>query len=130
MRLRKVAGALVRRQRQGKRSDLRLGRRQRRGDGEEPRHHALDIAVDGRRPRAEGDGGDCRGGIVADAWQRAELGLGRREAPAMALDHLPRAGVQVAGAGVIAKPGPGGEHLAKLGGGKRAHIGQRRRKSA
>ena len=72
----------VRRQRHGKRPDLSLGRRQRRRDGEEPRHHALDIAVDGRRPRAEGDGSDGRRGIVADAGKRAELGFGLGEAAA------------------------------------------------
>ena len=73
--LREVACALRWRELHGDSSDLRLGCRQRCGDGKEPRHHALDIPVDGRGARAEGDGRDRRGGIVADAGERAEVRL-------------------------------------------------------
>ena len=39
-------------------------------DGEEPRHHPLDVAVDHHRRPVEGDGGDGGGGVGADAGQR------------------------------------------------------------
>ena len=48
---------------------LGLGRRQRRLQGEEPRHHALDIAVDRDRRPVEGDRRDGRRGVGADARQ-------------------------------------------------------------
>src|SRR5699024_11542216 len=37
--------------------------------GEHPQH----IAVDGGHRQIEGDGGDGAGGIIADAWQSAQL---------------------------------------------------------
>ena len=95
---------------------------QRRGQGKYPRHHALDIAVDRRRMCAEGDRRDGRRGIVADAGQRAQKRLGLGEATAEAPYHLPRAGVQIPGAGVIAKPRPRAQHLAELGIGERRHA--------
>ena len=48
--------------------------------GEQPRDHALDVAVDRRRARAEGDGGDRRRRVGADARQLAQLGLRLRKA--------------------------------------------------
>ncbi len=53
-RLREIAGASRRHQRRRQLRISRLGRRQRLFDGEEPRHHALDIAVDrhGRASKA------------------------------------------------------------------------------
>ena len=52
--------------------DLRLCRRQFRLDREQPRHHALDIAVDRHRRQIERDRADRRGGVVADPGQRAQ----------------------------------------------------------
>ena len=66
----------------------------------------------------EGNGGDRGGGIGADARKRAQRRLARREMAAMALDHGPGAGVQVAGAGVIAEPCPGFQHLLERGRGQ------------
>ena len=43
-------------------------------DREQPRHHALDIAVHRHRRHAEGDRADRGGGVVADARQRAQPG--------------------------------------------------------
>ena len=51
------------------RAQLRLGGRQRRLDREEPRDHALDIAVDRTCRRVEGDRGNRRRRIGADAGQ-------------------------------------------------------------
>ena len=51
-------------------------------DLEEPRHHALDIAVDHRRRPVEGDRRDRRRRVGADAGQLAQavLGVGKRAA--------------------------------------------------
>ena len=103
--------------------DLALGAGQRRGDGEETGHHALDITVDGCRALPVGDGSDGSSGIVADPRQLAELGLRCRKLAAMPLDHGAGASVQVPRAGVIAKPRPGGKHLAELGFSQRVHVG-------
>ena len=46
-----------------------------------------------------------------------------RKMSAVALDHGFGAGVQVAGAGVIAEAGPDAQHILEFRRGKRAHIG-------
>ena len=60
----------------------------------------------------EGDRGDGGGGVGAEAGQGAQARLGVREDPAVLAGHGAGAGQQVAGAGVVAEPRPGGHHLA------------------
>ena len=112
----------LRGQRLGERPDLGLGGGQRRGHGEKPRHHALDIAVDRRCALAEGDCRDGGGGIVADARQPAECGLVLGEPAPVPFRHHARASMQVARTRVIAEAGPGGEHLTELGARQCRHV--------
>ena len=81
-------------------------------DEEQPRDHALDIAVDRRGGAIEGDRRDRRRRVGADAGQAAQSpprSSGKR--PPCALNDGPGAGVEVAGARVVAEPGPGLHHL-------------------
>src|SRR5690242_10085595 len=80
-------------------------------DGTKPRDHALDIAIDRHHTRIERDGRDRRRSVAADARERAQLGLARWKLPAMALNNSLCAGMQVAGTGVVAEPGPGPQHI-------------------
>ncbi|ODR93757.1 hypothetical protein AUC69_04140 [Methyloceanibacter superfactus] len=66
---------------------------------EQPRDHALDIAVDRGGARAEGDGRDGRRRIGADAGEFAQLGLGLRKGAAMLVGDDASAGMKIAGAG-------------------------------
>ena len=85
--------------------------RQRRLDEEQPRNHALDIAVDRGGGAIKRDRRDRRRRVGADAGQAAQARLGVGEASAVALGERPGAGMEVAGARVIAEPGPGLHHL-------------------
>ena len=79
----------------------------------------------------EGDRRHRRRGVVADARQRAQGFDAFGKNPAVALDHRAGAGMQVAGAGVIAEPGPGAQHVVELGlRPARSTVGQRARKRA
>ena len=71
---------------------------------EEPGHHPLDIAVHCRFLLVEGDGRDGAGRIGADAGQFAQA-VERIGEGAGFRDRL-GAGLEVAGAGVIAEAGP------------------------
>ena len=53
----------------------------------------------------------------------------RPESAVMRRDDCLRAGVQIAGAGVVAEPLPGVQHLVERGGGQRANIGKTRHES-
>ena len=77
----------------------------------------------------ESDGRDRGGGIGADAGERAQRGLACREHAAVALDHGAGAGVQVAGAGVIAQPGPGLQDVAERRRRQRLEIGPARQEA-
>ena len=70
------------------------------------------------------------GGVGTDARQRAQLRLRRRKLAAMTLDHGAGAGMQIAGAGVIAEPGPGFQHLLDRGRRQRAHVAPARQETA
>ena len=118
-----VAGVGLGREAFGQRLDLRLGGGERRLHRKEARDHALDIAVDRRGARPEGNGSDGRRGIAADAGKLAQLRFGLGEVAAVLVRHDAGAGMEVAGAGVVAEPGPDGEHLAELGAGERLHVG-------
>jgi hypothetical protein len=93
---------------------------------EQPCDHARDIGIDHHRARAKGDRGDRGGGIGSDAGQRAQsfFGVGK----ATALGHGAGAGVQIAGAGIIAKPRPGRHQIGLGRGGERLHRGPARYK--
>ena len=84
-------------------------------DREQPRDHPLDIGVDHHRAPAEGDRGDRGGGIGADAGQACAAPPRCPGNAAMLGRHGAGAGEQVAGAGIIAEPGPGGHDLAVVG---------------
>ena len=106
-RLREVAGPVLGHQRFRQGADQGLGLRQRLLDHEEAGHHPLHIAVHRRSLLVEGDGRDRRRRIGADAGKLQELGLRGREAPAMLVHNRLGAGMEIAGAGIIAEPGPG-----------------------
>ena len=89
----------------------RLGARQRLGHGEQPRDDALDIAVPRDARLVEGDGRDRRRRIGSNAGKPEQLRFAGGKAPAMFLGDDLGAGVQIAGARVIAKPRPGGEDI-------------------
>ena len=82
-------------------------------------HDAQHVAVDGNARRAVDDRPQRARGVGPDAGQSAQHRFVARQLPAMALDDGPGAGVQRAGAPVIAKPLPGMQHLGLLRGGKR-----------
>ncbi len=67
---------------------------------------------------AEGDGGDRRGRVGADARQLAQLLLRRGELAGEALGDDAGAGVQIAGAAVVAEARPRGEHVVERGRGE------------
>ncbi len=93
----------------GERVDPRLGARERLGHREQAGDNSLDIAVDHHRPPPEADRGDRGSGVATDAGERAQrfLAVGERAERG----HPPRAGEQVARAGIIAEPRPGGHQL-------------------
>ena len=82
---------------------------------ENARENARDIAIDRGRLPVEGDRGDRRRRVVADARQKAELGLLVGKTPAAPRDLL-RAGVQIARPGIIAEPGENADHRLRRGG--------------
>ncbi len=58
-----------------------------------------------------------------------KLGFARRKFSAVPLDHGAGAGMQIAGAGVIAEPGPGFEHIVERRRRQRAQIGPARQET-
>ena len=91
---------------------------QRRLDGESPRDHPLDIAVDGSGGTVEGDGGNGGGGIRPDAGQGHETRLIGWKAAAQIARDGDGALVQLARPGVVAQTRPFGQHLIEAGGGE------------
>ena len=129
-RLRAVAGARGARgaeQRRRQLLDQRLGLRQRLLDREQPRHHALDIAVDRHGPAAERDRGDRGRGVGPDPRQRAQAFLGIGKRAAMIAQHRHRAGVQIARPRIIAEPRPHPQHVVQRGATSASTSGQRAR---
>ena len=120
-------GRGIRHEARGQRRQPRLRPRQRRRLGRQPRHHPLHIAVHRHHRLVEGDRRDRRGGIGADPRQRPQALhiLGE----AAACRHQPGAGMQVAGAGVVAKPGPFLHHRRLGGRRQRLHRRESRRGS-
>src|SRR5690606_23494754 len=91
---------------------------------EQSRQHAARVAVDGRRRLAERDAGDGAGSVFADAGQFAERGGGAGHVALKLLADELRGAVQVAGARVVAEPGPGGEHVVLRRGGEPLEVGE------
>ena len=104
-----VAGTLGRGERARRGRGSRRAPRHRPFDAVKPGDHPLDIGVDHHRRLAKGDRGDRRGGVGADPGQAEQPRLARGKA-ARGRDR-PRAGDQIARAGIIAKPGPFAEHV-------------------
>ena len=102
----------------GERAHARLRAGQLVLDREQPRDHALDIAVDRARAAVEGDRRDRGRRIGADAGEREQRLLGVGKPSVVALDHGSRAGVQVAGTRVVAEPGPELQHVVERRGGE------------
>ena len=125
-RLREVAGTRVGGDPVGGGADRDAGAGQRRADCEQPRDDALDIGIDHHRALAEGDRRHRRGGIGAESRQRAQHRLVLREDAAVIGDHRLRRGDQIARAGIITEPRPGGHHLGILRGGEAREIGPAR----
>ena len=92
-------------------------------DREHPGHDPGDVAVDQRRRLAERDRRDRAGGVGADARHLAQAGGVAGQAAAEPRDHLGGAAVQVAGARVVAEPGPRREDVVE---GRRRQVGDRR----
>jgi hypothetical protein len=87
----------------GEAGQLGLGGGQRRFDGEDARHHPLDVAVHRHHRLAERDRPQRRRRVGADARQRPPA---RRVARPAGGGDGACGGVQVAGAGVVAEAGP------------------------
>ena len=117
-----IAGAFGRHETRGEPPNLGLGRGQFGGDGVEPRHHPLHVAVDRRGRRVKRDRRDRRRRVGADAGQRGERRLALWKVSAMALDYGLGAGVQMPRARVIAEPGPELEHVLERRRRERAHA--------
>ena len=110
-RLDELAGAAGGGQAVGQLDDAPAGLWQRLLHRKQPGDDALDIGVDRHRTPVEGDRGDRRGGIGADTRQAPQLCFHVGETSLMFGRYQPGAGKQVAGAGIIAKPSPGGHDL-------------------
>src|SRR5690554_7910676 len=80
--------------------------------------YPFDIAIQDRRPQAHAQAGDGAGSGTADAGQRLQPLDAGGEFPAMLADHYLRGAVQVAGAAVVAQPGPQVQHLVRRRGGQ------------
>ena len=128
-RLGEVAGPQRRDQGRGELLQPRLCRGQRQGDGVEPSDDALDIAVDRRHRTVERDRRDRRRGVAADARERTQRRGLAREYAAVTLDHGAGAGMQIAGARVIAEPLPHMQDRVERGRRERRNIGPARYES-
>ena len=101
---------------------FRLGFRQRRLDSEQPRNHPFGVGVHRRLALVIGDGGNGAGRIGANTGQLTQAFRGIGKYAAQPMGHHFRGGVQIAGAGVIAKSRPGSEDIIFLGPRQRLHI--------
>ena len=99
-------------------------------DSKKPCDHPFGIGIHRRLALVIGDGGYGAGCISTDPRQRAQSGGGAGKFAAHLARHNFGRRMQIAGAGVIAKPGPGGQHLVLAGGGQRRHVGPEAEKFA
>ena len=117
-----VAGAGIGEQRRRQLLDQRFCLRQRFLDGEQPRHHALDIAVDRHGTAVECDRRDRRRRIGTDPGERAQAFFGVGKEPVMVAQHRDRAGVQIARPRIIAESGPHPQHVVERSASERRDI--------
>src|SRR5205823_14644462 len=108
----------------GEGPQARFRLRKRLAHGEHSGDDPLDIAVDGGGAMIEGDGGDRRGGIIADPGKGAQLGRIFGELAAMAFDDGAGAGMQIAGTGVVAEPLPEMQNVVERGRGESLNVGK------
>src|SRR5262249_32637580 len=94
-----------------------------------PRHDPLDIPVNRGLAPVEGDRGDRRCGVVADAGKSAQCRALFGEYAVVPLDHSAGAGVKIAGTRVIAEPLPEWWELVERCGGQHANIRPTRHES-
>ena len=120
--LRVIAGPDAGRQFRRQRTDALPRRRQCFGDAEQPGDDPFHIAIHHRRRPVEGDGGDGGGGVGADAGKCLEFLCGFGEVSGEVSAYRLGASLQVAGAGVIAKPLPGVQHIVEACLGERADV--------
>jgi hypothetical protein len=121
--LREIAGPLLRHHCRGERPEARVCRRKGFRHRIKPRDDPFDIAVDCRGPPVEGDSGNRSRGVGPDPGQRTQRRRVGGEPGAMPLDDGARAGMQVAGARVIAEALPELKYLVERCRGERQHIG-------
>ena len=93
-------------------------------DGEEPPEDALHIAIDDGVRGIVRKGDDGGGGVVADAGQGADGSVIRGEAARELVADGAGGGVQVTGAGVVAKALPEVEDVLLVGVGQGADVGE------
>ena len=98
-------------------------------DPMQARHDPQRVAVDRNARRAVDDRPQRARGVGPDARQGAQRRFVAWQLAAMALDDGPGAGVQRAGAAVVAKPLPGMQNLAYVRGGKRMEVGKARQEN-
>ena len=91
--------------------------------GHGARQDPADVGVEHDVPLAEGEAGDRRGGVVADAGQREQVVVRRRHLAVVALDDGDRGGVEAQRATGVAQPAP---HPHRLAGGLGGQGGRRR----
>ncbi len=91
-------------------------------DGEEPRDDPGDVGVDGGHPRAEGERGDGRRHVIAEARKGREDLRIARDAAAVPREQGTGGGAEISGAGVVAEPRPRCEHARFAGPGERRQI--------
>ena len=84
--------------------------------------HPLDVAVENGFARAGTEGGDRRCGRAADARQLRQHRCIEGEPAGETVDHLPRAGVQVARSRVVAETRPQRQHVVQRRRGQRSDI--------
>ena len=125
----KSPGARARAPARSERLQSRFRRRHRLTDSIKPGDDPLDIAINRGHLLIERNRRNCRGGVVANARQCAQVRQFDREYSTVPLGHDARAGVQIAGARVIAEPLPFMQHFVECRRGERRNIRPARHKS-
>lgn len=90
-------------------------------------HHPLEVAVDRCRRQVEGDGGDGRRRVGADAGQFAQARFGLGKAALEPPRDDAGTAVQVARPGVVAEPLPGVQNVVEGAAASASTFGQRSR---
>lgn len=86
--------------------------------------NAQDVSIHGGVGQSEGDGGDGGGGVVADAFERADFIVCAGESAIMAGDDLLRGAVHIACTRVISQSLPYAKYFLFGGVGQRLDVGE------